>query len=312
MKSDKPVTGLTVLAKPEGAMKPDRIATGLLLATALRLSEMYRPEAERIIEDDFGRSFLTPLFRGFLLPGMRHGLIALVEKRGPGAMGMLLCRTRYNDDALRVALGEGIEQVVNMGVGFDTRAYRIPGIDRTRVFELDQPAPLGWKAARLEQVLGAPPSHVTFVPIDFDRQDLGEELEGAGFRTGVKTFFIWEGVTQYITAEAVDGTLRYISRVAGAGSKIAFTYLRQGILDGSDRSEMDQKFFSIAEDGGAPWVFGFDPAEVEGYLAERGFALIEDIDASVYRARFLESIGRGHMDIYDGERMVLAQVIGTS
>ena len=117
---------------------------GLLAATALRVTESYRPDGERVIEDRFGRDFLPPVWHLLLLPGIRQALIALTERRGPGALGMLLCRTRYIDDALRNALGEGLDQVVNLGVGFDTRAYRIPGINQTRVFEVDQPAPLAW------------------------------------------------------------------------------------------------------------------------------------------------------------------------
>jgi methyltransferase (TIGR00027 family) len=280
---------------------------GLLAATTLRVTESYRPEGERILEDRFGRDFLPPVWRLLLLPGVRHALIAVTERRGPGALGMLLCRTRYIDDALRNALGEGLDQVVNLGVGFDTRAYRIPGIDQTRVFEVDQPALLAWKQARLRQVLGTPPPHVTFVPIDFDEQKLEDVLAVAGFRAGVKTFFIWEGVTQYITAEAVDSVFRYVSLVAAPGSQIVFTYIQRGIIDGSARSETDEMFLSATQGGGMPWIFGFDPAELAGYLAARGFTLVDHAGASDYRARYLDPIGH-QMDVYAGERMALAQV----
>jgi methyltransferase (TIGR00027 family) len=290
-------------------MTADRMVIGLLAATTLRVAESYRPEGERILEDRFGRDFLPPVWRLLLLPGVRHALIVVTERRGPGALGMLLCRTRYIDDALRNALGEGLDQVVNLGVGFDTRAYRIAGIDQTRVFEVDQPALLAWKQARLQQVLGTPPRHVTFVPIDFNEQRLEDTLAAAGFRTGVKTFFIWEGVTQYITAEAVDSVLRYVSRVAAPGSQIVFTYIQRGIIDGSARSETDEIFLSATQGGGMPWIFGFDPAELAGYLAARGLTLLDHAGALEYRARYLEPLGR-QMNVYEGERMALAQVAG--
>jgi len=289
-------------------MTADRMVIGLLVATALRATESYRPEEERLLKDRFGRDFLPRLWRLLLLPGVRHALIATTERRGPGALGMLLCRTRYIDDALCNALGEGLDQVVNLGVGFDTRAYRIPGIEQTRVFEVDQPVPLAWKQARLQRVLGTP-SHVAFVPIDFDKQKLEDALAAAGFRTGTKTFFIWEGVTQYITAEAVDATFRYVSRAAAAGSEIVFTYIHRGIIDGSARSETDEIFVSATQRGGVPWIFGLDPAELAEYLAARGFALVDQAGAPEYRARYLEPLCR-QMDVYEGERMALAQVAG--
>jgi methyltransferase (TIGR00027 family) len=223
-------------------------------------------------------------------------------------MGMLLCRSRYIDDALRDALDEGCQQVVNLGAGFDTRAYRIPGIERTRVFEVDQPAPLAWKEARLHQLLGAPPAHVSFVPIDFDTQDLGEELDKAGFRAGLKTFFIWEAVTQYITAEAVDGTLALVANQGAAGSKIVFTYVERRMLDGTDLSEFEVKLLEIMREGGMPLVFGIDPAGLESFLSERGLSLVDHLTAEDYRQRYLVPVGRQHMPIIDVELMALARV----
>ena len=290
-------------------MTTDRMVIGLLVATALRATESYRSEGERIIQDRFGRDFLPPVWRPLFLPGVRHALIALAERRGPGALGMLLCRTRYIDDALCSALEEGLDQVVNLGVGFDTRAYRISGIDQTHVFEVDQPVPLAWKQSRLQQVLGSPPPHVAFVPIDFNEQKLEDALTTAGFRNGAKTFFIWEGVTQYITAEAVDATFRYVSRATAPGSEIVFTYIHRGIVDGSARSETDEIFVSATQRGGMPWIFGLDPAELAGYLAARVLSLVDHAGASEYRARYLDPLSR-QMDVYEGERMVLAQVAG--
>lgn len=110
-----------------------------------------------------------------------------------------------------------------LGVGLDCRAYRTPGIEGTRVFEVDLPAPQRLKQERLQHAFGKLQTHVTYVPIDFNRQSLGDELTAAGFETGARTFFVWEGATQYITAEAVDATFRCVACAAAAGSEIAFT-----------------------------------------------------------------------------------------
>ena len=283
---------------------------GLLFATALRATESLRPEEERIYDARFTYKLLPPAWRGLLLPGIRHALIALLSARAPGTLGMLLCRTRFIDDALIDFLLEGAEQVVCLGAGFEDRAYRIPGIERTRVFELDLPAPQQFKREHLRKRFGELPEHVTFVPIDFDRESIEDEMASAGYRDGVRTFYTWEGVTQYISAEAVDATLGFAHRAA-PGSQIAFTYIHRGIIDGSARSELDQRLVSTVQRRGMPWTFGLDPAELEGWLAVRGFRLVDRADAAAYRARYLTPVGR-QMDIYPGERMALAAVVDTA
>lgn len=290
-------------------MKPDSASKSALAAAAVRAIESYRPRKERLFEDRFACRFLPPVWRGIIellrLPGLGSAVLAMRERQFPGVMGNLFCRTRFIDDALRDALGKGLDQVVILGAGFDSRAYRIPGIEQTSVFEVDHPAPQAKKQARLKRMLGTLPSHVTFVPIDFDQQELEDAMAATAFRTGARTFFIWEGVTQYITAEAVDATFRYVSRAAATGSEIVFTYIRRGIVDGSARSAADQKLVSVLQRVGMPWVFGLDPTELAQYLAERGLKLIKDVGASDYQARYLDPIGR-KMNVFEGERIALA------
>lgn len=290
--------------------RPQRVVfgIGLALATTIRAIEVYRPEGERIYDARFDYALLPTFWRWLMLPGIRHGLSSVLEKAGMGTPGMLWCRTRFIDDALTASLQEGAEQVVCLGAGFDTRAYRIPGVERTRFFELDLPDPQSLKREYLRRRIGSLPAHVTLVPIDFDRQSITDELAAAGYHRGVRTFFIWEGVTQYITAEAVDATIRFATSAA-PGSEIAFTYVDRGIIDGSNRSKIDQRIMSRVQRRGMPWVFGLDPAEVEEWLERRGFRLVDHAGASDYRDRYLAPLGR-QATVYEGERMALAEVVG--
>jgi methyltransferase (TIGR00027 family) len=228
----------------------------------------------------------------------------------PGSLGGILCRACYIDDVLTRSLAEGLDQVVILGAGFDTRPYRIPGMDQVQVFEVDLPGSVNLKQARLEKVLGAVPGHVTFVGMDFDQQNLADMLGAAGFQEGKRTFFIWEGVTQYITAEAVKDTLEFVSSVSGVGSAIVFTYVPRGIIDGSDRPEWMGPFLSFAEKIGSAMIFGIDQAELEGYLSDRGLRLVEDVGAAEYQELYLKPIGR-ELNVSEIERAAFAEVVGS-
>jgi methyltransferase (TIGR00027 family) len=278
---------------------------------ATRVIEMYQPEDTRLFDDPLAYALLPLGWRLLLrlayLPGLRGAVLSMRERRMPGSLGGILCRTRYIDDVLQRSLAGGLDQVVILGAGFDTRAYRIAGMDRVRVFEVDLPGACKAKRSRLESVLGRMPRHVALVGMDFDRQDLGEMLCASGFQTGQRMLFIWEGVTQYITAEAVSHTLEFISRVSGAGSSIVFTYVRRGIIDGTDRPEWMGSFLVLAGKLGSPMIFGLDQAELEPYLLERGLELVEDVGAADYQEHYLRPLGR-EMNVFDGERAAFARV----
>ena len=220
-------------------------------------------------------------------------------------------RTRYIDDALADALRRGVEQVVILGAGFDSRAYRIPGIDRIRVFEVDHPLTQAEKKRAVARRLGRLPRHVEFVPIDFSTQTLDAMLPAAGFRAGARTFFICEGVTHYLAAWDVDTLLRYVAWSADAGSEMVFTYIHRTILGGAATFAGAGKTLATVRRSGEPYTFGFDPAELPQYLAARDLELIEDVGASGYRERYLDPLGRGREPLSEFQRAALVRVTGT-
>jgi methyltransferase (TIGR00027 family) len=288
-------------------MKTDMLVLGLLGATAIRATESFRPKEQQLFDASLMRQLLPPLARVFLLPGLRHLVLGVMSAAEVGGLGMILCRTRYINDALRDALEAGALQTVNMGAGLDVRALTIPETSGVRSFELDQPSAMAWKSYRLEKLFGKVPAHLSLIPIDFNTQSLEEALENAGFQRGIKTFFIWEGVTQYISAQAVEGTLEMISHTTAPGSQIAFTFIDKAIVDGTNVSPSDAYVMRRAANGGMPWVYGIEIANIETYLARFGLGLLDLCGAECYRQRFLEPLGRG-MTVYAGETMVLAEV----
>ena len=284
---------------------------GIGTSTA-KVVEMYYPKDQRIIDDPVAYRLLPcgwrMLVRFLFMPGMRNIVLALRERRMPGSLGGFLCRGRFIDDVLQKSLETGIDQVVILGAGFDSRAYRIAGIEEVRVFEVDLPGARKLKQQRLEKVFGTVPQNVTLVGMDFERQELNEVLESVGFQRYKRTFFIWEGVTQYLTAEAVDKTFDLIWQMSGPGSALVFSWVRRGIIDGTDCPEWLQRFLPLAKRLGSPWLFGLEANELEQFLVDRGFELMDDVGAAEYEDRYLKHLDRT-LNVFEGERVTLAKVL---
>lgn len=167
-------------------------------------------------------------------------------------------------------------QLVLLGAGFDTRAFRLPAAQRVNTFELDHPETSVVKQALLRQEIGSLSHQVQFVGIDFNTQSLAEVLSRAGFDQSRPACFVWEGVTNYLSPEAVDGILRQIAQAVG-GSIVLFTYVHRRVLDEPELFFGAEKLLSRLRSYGEPWTFGFYPEEIEPYLAARKLRLVQDL-----------------------------------
>jgi methyltransferase (TIGR00027 family) len=143
--------------------------------------------------------------------------------------------------------------------------------------------------------------------VDFEHHDLVQALRSAGFSQTDRAFFVWEGVTNYLSADAVDGTLRRIASIAAPRSRLLFTYVHRGVLDGSSVFAGTRQLSTTLRRVGEPWTFGLDPAEVPRFLADRGFGLVEDWGAADFRSRYLGRRAR-RVRGYEFYRAALAEV----
>lgn len=126
-------------------------------------------------------------------------------------------RTRFAEDALTAAVARGVRQLVVLGAGLDTYAYRTNLGENLRVFEVDHPATQAWKRQRLAEAAISVPSALSFAPVDFERETLADGLAAAGFDPAQQTFFTWLGVVPYLTDQAVFSTLGFIAGLPGGG-----------------------------------------------------------------------------------------------
>jgi methyltransferase (TIGR00027 family) len=233
--------------------------------TLMRAIENLMPEDKRLFADPWSEKFLPPSWKIWLLllrlPGMLNFLMKVRERATPGVVGGFISRTRYIDDAVIAAVAEEFDAIVNLGAGMDTRAFRIQGTEDMRYFEMDLPELIEMKKKYIEKNTAGLPENLSLVPVDFDTQDIGEELQKAGYSPSSRTLFIWEGVTQYITREAIDAVLEYVARSA-AGSRIVFTYVLQSFLDGVVPPGLQSLYRMTMKKKQPLWLTGFRPEEI--------------------------------------------------
>jgi methyltransferase (TIGR00027 family) len=291
-------------------MQPGQASRTAEYMAFFRALESARPPRRRLFADSFAMQFLRPGLRRAVYLSRVPVLGALIprylDRRLPGARTSGVARTRLIDDALCQALHEGIGQVVILGAGFDCRAYRLAGIGSADVFEVDHPATLSVKRAHLSRALANLPHNVRFVEMDFDRQNLREALTEAGFELPRAAVFLWEGVTNYLSADAVDAVLHFVASCA-AGSRLIFTYVDRRALDGSGLFEGAADLMGEVARLGEPWTFGLDPGDLSNYLDERGLHLERDAGAREYRRQYFGPPGE-RMNGYDFYHVAIAAV----
>ena len=275
-----------------------------------RALESKRSGRTRLFADPLAADFLRPSLKRVALLARLPGGGALVEKiadrRIPGARTSAIARTRLIDDLLAEAIGNELCQIVILGAGFDCRAYRLLILNSRDVYEVDHPVTLERKRRQLKERFGKLLQNLHYVPIDFNRESLRSTLEQAGVMGSVKTVFLWEGVTNYLTAEAVDSVSRYVSGFP-LGSKVIFTYVHSGILDGTVKFDGAERLLVDVAELHEPWTFGMNPAEVNKYLQERGLRLVVDLGASEYRRRYFGSVA-DDMRGYEFYHVAMAEV----
>jgi len=289
-------------------MKQEQASSTAQYMALFRALESFSPKKEPLFEDRMAIGFLKPSLKAAAylarIPIIGGFVPRYIDKNWPGARSSGIARTRFIDDALEKELGNGVRQVVILGAGFDCRAYRIHGIGRAHVYEVDYPSTLIAKRKRLQLMLGQLPPYVTFSEIDFNRQQLGDVLAASGFNEYDRTFFIWEGVTNYLTGSAVDSTLKFVGKTA-PGSKIIFTYIHRGVLDEPESFEGTENVTHLVSKKDEPWTFGFYPEELPDYLKARGLKLVEDAGAAEYRPRYMGPESR-NIKGYEFYRIALA------
>jgi methyltransferase (TIGR00027 family) len=279
-------------------MKKGKASTSAVSAAVFRALESIKPANERILYDPYAIQLLSGMPKAllntrFLISGkLLNGIVySALSSMIPGGINYVVVRARYGDDCLNERIDDGIEQLVLLGAGFDTRAFRFPALkDRIKAFEVDHPDSQRVKKERVKKIFGYLPDHVSYIPIDFEKMKLAEGLLTHGYDKNLKTLFIWEGVTMYITPEAVEETLAFVANDSGRGSSIIFDYIYQSAIDG--RMKEAEKMRKRAAKAGESLKFAIEEGAMEAFLLERGFREMKDMSPKSLEDRYFTGTNR--------------------
>jgi len=248
---------------------PSRTALGVAIHRAVHQIS----EGGRVFADPFARPILGADADALIArrPAAEHRHMRL----------FVAARSRFAQDRLAAAMARGVRQAVVLGAGLDTTALRNPGL---LTFEVDHPATQDWKRRQLGQMGLALPEGLRFAPVDFEHQVISDGLAEAGFDAAMPAFFIWLGVVPYLTRDAIEATLAFVSSLPG--SEIVFDYSEPP----ENYPPRQRKYvLALAERVaalGEPFQSHFEPPQIAAVLKSSGFGEIEDLGPREIGARF--------------------------
>jgi methyltransferase (TIGR00027 family) len=256
MREGKPSFTAAAVAAARGIARVDPLAAGLVdgaLAAVVRVGRSGRARA------------------------------AVINVATLGLVDHVEMRTRAIDAAVRDGAGAGLRQLVVLGAGLDARAWRMPELADTRVFEVDHPSTQAYKRARVS-ARAAAAREVRFVAVDFAKDRLADALEGAGHDAGAPTMWLWEGVTPYLPLDAIRATLADVAARSARESRIAVTY---GTPEASPLGPTAVRLAHVAFRAIGEAIVGLlSPEAMRDELARVGFRVLEDLSARQWGERF--------------------------
>lgn len=247
--------------------------------------------SEHILADPLAEHFIGPrywalhrLIRLGVAP-LNLAMVAVHDRILPGAVGWVLTRHRYFDDRIEEAVRNGARQIVFVGAGYDSRAFRLQTLTDVRIFEVDHPDTQARKKRIVRQLFGELPKRIEYVPLNATRGDL-RQLPDHGFDLMATSVFVLEGFLWYMPPEIARAILVAIAGIAAPGSQMIFDYILPSVVDGSSVLEGAREHRRYCERRGEPVLFGIEPGQLSGYLHENGLRLIDDVGSDTLKARY--------------------------
>ena len=273
-------------------------------AAAFRLMEQYEADDKRLFTDNIVYHLTNPVVRFFFkFKFVRDKTSRLSDNIIPGIISAQICRTKYIDDKTLSVLKD-VEQILILGAGLDTRAYRLDGIDQKIVYEIDLPDIQRVKKKGLKKYLGKLPTNVHFIPIDFNKEKTETVLKNTSFGFNKPTLIILEAVTQYLNPDAVDEVFNFVSKFPN-DSYMLFTYVLREVIE--RKTEDANKIMDWSEKKHYPFIFGINPSDVKSFLEKYNLEMLEDVGSEFYLENYLKPMNR-NLAVYEGERTNFSRI----
>lgn len=261
----------------------------------LRASESMKPEGERICFDPYAIYFISPGILEWAAhnPEEVRAMQERTERLIPGLDNSIIARVRYFDDFIQRSLDEGLEQLVILGAGYDSRSYRIEGLKKIKTFEVDHPKTQAVKIEKIRKIFGSLPGHVVYAPADLATDNFGQKLLEMGYDRSLKTLFIMEGLLMYLMPSTVDEILSFIVKNSGKGSSVLFDYYPKSVVNGTSPLEAGRNIHNQLVQLGEPLQFGIDDGKIEEFLVGRGFSQARNVTSLDYKRTYFSSANEG-------------------
>ena len=281
-----------------------------------RLIETLAKSDKRIINDPYADRFVIG---AGLIKLMGHKFsVWLGEKLAPGFHEHLIARTRFIDDLIEKAASTGAQQYVILGAGYDLRAHRLDLPSSLRIFEVDQSEVQSRKLSKLPENLTSS-ENVTYVAVDFTHQSLSEQLTASGFDVSKPTVFTLEGVSQYITKEAVSATIEELSTLIQTTTSTFFISYVDELLDKDPEAcfgkgypkavQRAETIKTLSAKVGEPWISFYTEEEIASLLSRNGFSVEENVTLEDLNSLYFTPVGRTLQEnqIFKLEHFVIAK-----
>jgi methyltransferase (TIGR00027 family) len=263
--------------------------SGTALSTASLRALSATDEREEIRgRDHLARIFLTEE-RKRLLIDQAFRKWTMENAIPAGMYEFLIARTAWIDGIVESALREGVPQLVFLGAGYDSRPYRFRELAAgTRIYELDAPPTQNRKRELLAKEGVSEPENVTYVPVHFEKESIGDALSRTDYDPTKRSLFVWEGVIYYLTRNAITSTLAFIRHRSGKGSRLVFD-CQANPSRPVDLGEKNPVLQAIREQmPSEPILFRIDRKELPDFLEQRGFRLTDALDSRAMEERYLK------------------------
>ncbi|GAA0555545.1 class I SAM-dependent methyltransferase [Chitinophaga japonensis] len=267
-----------------------RASRSTVLIAFFRAIESNRPARKRLFHDPYAIHFLPPALKMWASlsawPFFRWFVPWYINTCWPGSQTAVVARTRLIDVmTVNTIRDHGINQVIILGAGLDTRAHRLRIRERVQFVEVDRPITQQFKQEQLSKVRQGPYTHVDYIAMDFKNQHPCTHITGLMQGSHYKTLFIWEGATNNLTASVGNTMFRYFQAFP-PGTRIIFNYVDRRVLEDPGTYygavNVDRLLKRIAE----PWNVGLDPSYLPHFLAGYNMELVFDEGAADYRERY--------------------------